>query len=590
MKITVICKTNEWQVEQLKEAAPKHGVTIDVRDITEPGNILEDLGDVVLWRSSSLGGGQTRFDMMNVILQKHVLINRCLAVLPQATEKAFQQTYIQEKAPSVRCIPTFTFRSVEEIELAIQDGKLRYPFIQKPNKGSKGEGVELIKNPDNLYRVAKDIDRQVYQNFIKNSGDYRAFILGGRMLGAIKRTAQDGGFLNNISKGGSAEAITDPKVLAKLRRIGTTVASVFELTLCGVDIIYDEISHEYFFLEVNTVPQWKGFQEATGINVADEIIRYCKRLINRGSLTTPALVSEEYQSQLHILGDKQFHFLSRMYLWTGASSLKEALDLLREKYISSSAESMRVRLREIYARVPEHGDRMVAKEARQVYFKKYPNLEPSLNLLFKNLFVREIYKEDISTYIRDIVSDTDLLNLKSALENNHDALRTLSTHAINYLYTLDSYLGTKESATNPKKYFEIGTSYPEESFELQIYFLTHCIIGASGFYSTEIRKAELPIYIQMLAFIEGIIKNHFTVISLDNKFEFLVCAKICGYESSLEKDILLEADQSLSPDGNFLIDTHNTKAAPDERNDFVGAEHRNVLYIMSQTPFHQHII
>lgn len=588
MKITVICKTNEWQVERLREAAPKFGVDIEVRDITESAIVPENLGEVVLWRSSSLGGGVDRFNMLNAILEKHILINRCLARLPYATEKAFQQEYVQKKTKAVTCIPTFTFQSIQEAEAAIQIGTLRYPFIQKPNKGSKGEGVELIRNKEDFNRVAKSVDQQVYQNFIENSGDYRVFILGGRMLGVIKRTAPDGGFLNNISKGGRAETITDPKILAKLRRIGTTVASIFELALCGVDVIYDEVSEEYFFLEVNTVPQWRGFQEATGVNVAEEIIQYCKRIAERGGKKTLELVSEEYQSQIHLLGNKKFHFLSRLFLWNGGDFFKSKLDELQTEYIGTSEEGYRKRLKEIFTHIPEHGDRMVAKEARQEYFKKYPKLEPSLGLLFKNLFAKELYGIDLRTYISELVSDEELLNLKSLIENDDEAMRVLSTHAINYLYMLEEYLGTKEAKAHPEKYLRIGTSYDEEAFELQIYFLTHCIIGASKFYSTGIRGEELETYNKMLRAVEEIIRGHFKTISLDNKFEFLVCAKICGYVSDLEKDILSEADRSLAPDGNFLIDTHNTKAAPDERNDFVGSEHRNVLYIMSQTPFHAH--
>lgn len=586
MKITVICKTNEWQVEKLKEAAPELGVDLEVRDITEAGNAPENLGAVVLWRSSSLGGGTDRFDMMNAILEKHILINRCLARLPHATEKAFQQEYVQKKTKAVKCIPTFTFQSSQEVASAMQKGVLRYPFIQKPNKGSKGKGVELIRNEEDFDRIVKDVNQQVYQNFIENSGDYRVFVLGGRVLGAIKRIASEGGFLNNISKGGRAEIITNQKILARLRRIGTTVASIFELTLCGVDVIYDESTGEYFFLEVNTVPQWKGFQEATGVDVAKEVILYCKRIADRGNKKTFDLVSDEYRSQIHLLGNKKFHFLSRLHLWSGGILFKDELDEIRTDYIGTSEEDYRKRLKDIFTCTPEHGDRMVAREARQKYFKKYPGLEPSLGLLFKNLFVREIYGVDLRTYIRDLVSDEDLLNLKSLIENDDEAMRTLSTHAINYLYMLEEYLATESAETDPEKYFRIGTSYPEKSFELQIYFLTHCIIGASKFYSTKIQKEQLETYMKMLEFIEKIIRDHFEAISLDNKFEFLVCAKICGYVSDLERDILSEADRSLAPDGNFLIDIHNAKAAPDERNDFIGSEHRNVLYIMSQTKFH----
>lgn len=588
MKITVICKSIEWQVERLKGAAATLGVDIEIRDITEPGSVPENLGDVVLWRSSSLGGGSDRCNMMNTILEKHLLINRCLARLPRAAEKSFQQEYVQKKTKTIQCIPTFTFQSLQEVKAAIQDGTLRYPFIQKPNKGSKGEGVEMIRSEEDCDRVVKDVGRQVYQNFIKNSGDYRVFILGGRMLGAVKRTASDGGHLNNISQGGTAEQTTDPKILARLRRIGTTVASIFELALCGVDVIYDEASGEYFFLEVNTVPQWKGFQEATGIDVAGEIVQYCKRMVGRKNRLTADLVSEEYRSQIHLLGDKKFHFLSRLSLWNGDSFFKDKLEELREEYIGKSEEAYRKRLKELFMRVPEHGDRMIAKEARQKYFKKYHGLEPSLNLLFKNLFARELYGIDLRAFVRELVSDTVLLDLKFAIESDEEAMRALSTHAINYLYMLDDYLGTEASQPDTEKYFKIGTSYPDESFELQIYFFTHCIIGASKFYSTEIKKDELSVYMKMVKFVEKIIKDNFQMISLDNKFEFLVCAKICGYKSDLEETIFSEADHSLAPDGNFLIDILNAKASLDERNDFVGAEHRNVLFIMAHSPFRPH--
>ncbi len=589
MKITVICKNTEWQIEKLSEAAEKLGVTLQVTDIPAPGILPDHLGDIVIWRSSSLGGGPKRAEAMKTILEQCPIINRCLAHIPQATEKIFQQEYVSKNTKRIPGIPTLHFHSVIEREAAIQSGILRYPFVQKPNKGSKGEGVELIRNASDLELFTQNIDQQVYQNFIQNSGDYRVFILGGRMLGAIKRTPQKGSFLNNISQGGKAETVTDPKILSELRRIGTTIASIFELTLCGVDIVFDEETRNFVFLEVNTVPQWKGFQEATGIDVAKEIILYCQRIVKRKTSTSlPDLITEEYRSQSHLLGEKKFHLLSRLFLWSEDITLHDQLEKLREKYLGISDDDSKKKLTETFTRTPEHGSRMIAKEAREIYFQKYPQLEPYLNLLFKHLFAREIYKKDIRHIIQKLVSDDELIQLKVVLENDEDAMRILSTHAINYLYLLHSYLGIDASRPNPEKYFRIGCVPVHESPDLQLYFFTHCIIGASHFYSTKINPATLNIYTQMLRATETILYDHFQKVSLDNKFEFLVCAKMCDYQSSLEKSILAEAERSLAPDGNFLIDTENETAALHERNDFVGAEHRNVLYIMSQTPFHPH--
>lgn len=58
MKISVICKTREWQVERLKEEAEKLSVTLEVLDIPSVDSLPNNLGDIVLWRSSSLGGGE----------------------------------------------------------------------------------------------------------------------------------------------------------------------------------------------------------------------------------------------------------------------------------------------------------------------------------------------------------------------------------------------------------------------------------------------------------------------------------------------------------------------------------------------------
>ncbi len=587
MRVTVVCKNSEWQVRKLEEAALPLGIDLDVRDITVPDVAPDNLGDIVLWRSSSLGVGPERSKMMGAIQKKSLLINRCLVTFPHATEKAFQQEYIKQQAPSIPHIPTFRFDSKKALIDSVDAGTLRYPFIQKPNRGSKGQGVELIKNREDLDCSFNQEKEQVYQNFIKNSGDYRVLVLGGRILGAIKRTSQNGGFLNNISQGGIAEAVTDPKVLAKLRRIGTTAASVFELALCGIDIIYDDREGKYFFLEANTVPQWRGFQEATGVDVAKEILSYCTRMFQRGKRETPALVSDEYHSQLHLLGNKRFHFLSRLYAWTRDPLYKNFIDDIRSEYIGHSEMEYRKKLKDITAKTPEReSERTVAKEARKVFFKKYPDLEPFLNLLFKNLFAKEMYGVDFRPYIRELVRDEEFVALKNALEQDEEAMRILSTHAINYLYLLDTYLGDDRGKINLERYLQIGESYPDNFSELQIYFFTHCIIGASKFYNEKIRKEDLPMYTSMLEASEKIIEKNFQTISLDNKFEFLVCARMCQFQSTVEKNILLEAEKSLSPDGNFLIDTLNTKAAPNERNDFVGAEHRNVLFIMSQIPSH----
>lgn len=589
MKISVICKSSEWQIEMMKKTAAQLGIAIDVRDIL-PGTYPEDLGEIVLWRSSSLGASKERQEVMQRIMKEHILINRCLAKFPNGAKKAFQQEHVKKHAPLVHSIETFRFTSHDEIIHAVNDGILRYPFIQKPNAGSKGEGVYLIKNEDDIRNI-KEVEKHVYQNFIKNTGDYRVFMLGGKPLGVIKRIAKEGNFLNNVSQGGTAIHITDPTTIKPLQHIGATIASIFDLSICGVDVIYDEDQKTYTFLEVNTVPQWQGFQEATDIDVSQEILLYCKRLAERKSTATFDLVLNEYTSQTSFLSDKKFHFLSRMYLWTKDSSYKEQLDILRESYIGRDASGYAKTIEELFQGKDSATQKtsMIAGQLRKECFEKYPDLKRYLDLLFKYLFAKTIYNIDLRPYIEKFVSDDTLLKLKDVLEQDKEALKILSTHAINYLYLTEYYLGKDRCRLQVEKYIKIGSSYKttdKDSFKLQLYFFTHCIIGASRFYSEKINDENLGFYIQMIETIENIIEKNFDEISLDNKFEFLVCAKMCNFQSRNEAAILEEASHSLSPNGNFLIDTLNKTTSPATQNDFIKSEHRNVLYIMSQTPFH----
>ncbi len=87
----------------------------------------------------------------------------------------------------------------------MEQGKLSFPFIKKPDLGARGEGVEVIGDSRQLDQLKnEEITGFVFQNFIENKGDYRVFVVGGKPIGVMKRIAQKGSFLNNVSRGGRA--------------------------------------------------------------------------------------------------------------------------------------------------------------------------------------------------------------------------------------------------------------------------------------------------------------------------------------------------------------------------------------------------
>jgi hypothetical protein len=87
----------------------------------------------------------------------------------------------------------------------------------------------------------------------------------------------------------------------------------------------------------------------------------------------------------------------------------------------------------------------------------------------------------------------------------------------------------------------------------------------------------------MLDELETVISDNYTAINMDNKFEFLVCCKLAGKQSSLESEIFAEAEYSVSEDGTFIVDRHNSN--PQTANSTLDlSEHRNVLFIMANRP------
>jgi hypothetical protein len=292
-----------------------------------------------------------------------------------------------------------------------------------------------------------------------------------------------------------------------------------------------------------------------------------------------------YYTNRHLLtADKSFHFATRTAAWRG---FEESFALLREHRadIVQPDRSLKDVIADVY-HTPQTGRRN-AHELRQPFFEKYPQLYGAHLALFRVRHLQEVYGIDAREALFAAISKQELIDLKDRLLADDEAMKVLSTFAINYCYLLERVIFRNDSSLPVDHFLALGKSYDpqvKEQMQLLIYFYTHCIIGESNFYVKKIPEHYLETYREMLLIIEPLIDEHFGFINLDNKLEFLVCARICGYETGLSARIYEECANSVSPDGMFLIDIHNQNAQSD-RNDFVKSEHRNVLFIMSTTPY-----
>ncbi len=121
-----------------------------------------------------------------------------------------------------------------------------------------------------MFRPVERIQGVYYlQQMVPHDGsDIRAFVGGGRILGAIERRTS--GWRTNVSRGGEAAAVELPPAHAEL---ALRAAASIEAEYAGVDLLTGRDGKTYV-LEVNGIPGWEGLQRATGLDVAGAIVEH----------------------------------------------------------------------------------------------------------------------------------------------------------------------------------------------------------------------------------------------------------------------------------------------------------------------------
>lgn len=302
-------------------------------------------------------------------------------------------------------------------------------------------------------------------------------------------------------------------------------------------------------------------------------------------MTIPQRVHAYYTQHFDQLADdKQFHFASRMAAWNNDIFSKNYLKSVESRYLASE-DAVRSALTDLLHNPPKA--KINAAEARQPYFDTYPELRGRMLALFRVRHLFTIYGVDTRELLLELVPLESLYELSEQLQGDDDALRVLSTYAINYIYLVEAILFPRESKLSLSRFLALGQQYDTsnpENIQLLIYFYTHCIIGASNFYAHHVPPEDAAEYRQMLAQLESLIGENFERINLDNKLEFLVCCRIVNFPTTLTERIYEECAQSLSSEGDFVIDTLNS-FKQSQKTSFSDSEHRNVLFIMSSSDY-----
>jgi RimK family alpha-L-glutamate ligase len=139
--------------------------------------------------------------------------------------------------------------------------------------GTNGQQMSIVSPGDPVGPMIDD-EHSFVQEFLEGTdrrpSDIRVYVVGGEIIGAMRRYAPEGDWRTNVAVGGEVEGVTT-ELGERPRRLARDATSVLGLDLAGVDLM--PIEGEWFILEVNATAGFKGFFSATGISVAPHIAR-----------------------------------------------------------------------------------------------------------------------------------------------------------------------------------------------------------------------------------------------------------------------------------------------------------------------------
>ncbi|MDH3870315.1 MAG: 30S ribosomal protein S6--L-glutamate ligase [Desulfuromonadales bacterium] len=161
------------------------------------------------------------------------------------------------------------------------------PLVIKLLEGTQGIGVVLAetgKAAESVIEAFRGLKENILvQEFIKEAkgADLRCFVIGDKVVAAMKRQGGEGEFRSNLHRGGNA---TLAKLTPEERLTAVRAARIMGLNVAGVDLLRS--NHGPVVMEVNSSPGLKGIEAATEKNVAGMIINFIEKESKPGKTKT----------------------------------------------------------------------------------------------------------------------------------------------------------------------------------------------------------------------------------------------------------------------------------------------------------------
>jgi len=171
------------------------------------------------------------------------------------------------------------------------------PAIVKLQQGAQGIGTMIAETPqavtsllETLWAMGQDI---ILQEYIAESKgrDYRAIVVGGKVVASMRRQAKAGEFRSNLHRGGLGMRVRMDK---RYTQAAIASVKVMGLEVAGVDMLEGKDGPK--ILEINSSPGLEGIERTSGVDVAGAILIHAERFVakrNKKKLRRDSVIEDE---------------------------------------------------------------------------------------------------------------------------------------------------------------------------------------------------------------------------------------------------------------------------------------------------------
>lgn len=285
MKLAILsCGPNSYSTRRLKEAALERKYDVKVLNTLKFAIDLEEGSPDLYYRQKSLGeydavlpriGASITYYGTAVVRQFEEMDVFCANTANGITNSRDKLRSLQILSRHHIGIPRTTFVKDKRDVLPAIARVGGAPVVIKLIEGTQGIGVllaETIKAAESIIELLQSQKQNVLiQKFVAESRgkDIRAFVVGDRVVAAMRRVAQGQEFRSNVHRGGIAEAV---ELSDEYRETAVRAAQILGLRIAGVDML--ESSSGPQIMEVNSSPGLEGIEKCTQLDIAGAVVEY----------------------------------------------------------------------------------------------------------------------------------------------------------------------------------------------------------------------------------------------------------------------------------------------------------------------------